>query len=391
MITTGAMRLGWPSDLPGALRLLARCALYILLAYFAWRSQHMVVRLFHVQAAGADYSCFWAGMKALALGRPYDFTLVTSLQGWPFGPHGLRPYIYPPSAFFIFAPFAALPYWIGYGAWVAATYGLMAWAGRRMGAPWWMVLFPAIALVAFCGQVTFLIAGLVAAALTFRHRPILAGVLLGVAAAVKPQMLLFLPLALIADRQWRTLIAAGATGALMCAASAAIWGVDLWFAWLQALPRFQAEVILANPRLVEDGITPFSMLETRGLPGAWAYILAPFAVALVWVTFRNSERVADRLIAVFAAALIVSPYAMNYEAALLAPAIAAYMARTDDRLWPVYAAAGLVYTLGLVYGFWPVAAALALLLVTALRWAYARRITAKSARSCSAGRQLLEP
>lgn len=362
-------------------------ALAALLAAFAYRGLD-VFELLKGQPFGADYSCFWAGVKALSQGRLYDFTYVTALQGWPFGDF-VRPYIYPPSALFVFAPFAALPYWIGYGAWVVVTYGLMAWAGRRMGAPWWMALFPVAWLVAICGQVTFLVAGLVAGALTLRHRPIAAGVLLGIAAAVKPQMLLFVPIGLVATGQWRTLAAAGVTGLVLCLGSAALWGVDLWPQWLAALSRFHAEVILTNPLLIRAGITPYSMLALHGLPSALAFLLAPFAVALVWITFRRTESAPDRLIAVAAAALAVSPYAMHYEAAMLLPAIAAYMARTKDRLWPLYATVGCVYTMGLAYGFTPVAVALVLPLSTWLRTtsipaaalAYARRMTAKSARS----------
>jgi hypothetical protein len=360
-------------------------ALWALLAAFAFQALQ-TLKLGAVQAPGADYSCFWAGVKALADGRLYDFAHVTALQGWPFGPGAMRPYVYPPSALLVFSPFAALPYWIGYGAWVAASFALMAWASRRLGAPWWMALFPVAWLVGFCGQVTFLIGGLVAAALTLRHRPILAGVLLGLAAAVKPQMLILMPLALVATRQWRTLFAAGATGAVLCLTAAAIWGVGYWGQWLQALSRFHAEVILPNPGLVDDGITPYAVLTAHGLPGAWAFLLAPLAAALVWVAFRKTESAPDRLIVLFAATLMISPYAMNYEAALLLPAVAAYLARTEDRLWPLYATVACIYTVALAYGFASVAAALVLPLSTWLRnsdavAAYARRITAKSASS----------
>src|SRR5947199_191898 len=77
-----------------------------------------------------------------------------------------------------------------------------------------------------------------AGGLGLRRRPLLAGVLLGVGAAIKPQIFLLVPLALAADRQWRTMLAAGVTGAALAAASALVWGVDVWRQWLQALPRF---------------------------------------------------------------------------------------------------------------------------------------------------------
>ena len=116
-----------------------------------------------LQVAGADFSCFWAGAKAAltAPKRLYDFIYISGLQGWPLGPSAIRPYIYPPSALMVMIPFALVPYWVGFGLWVATTGALFLWAGSRAGAPWWWFLLPSMALVAYCGQTVFLIGGLV--------------------------------------------------------------------------------------------------------------------------------------------------------------------------------------------------------------------------------------
>jgi hypothetical protein len=326
----------------------------------------MLVRL---QVAGVDYSCFWAGAKT-ALDAPerlYDFNYITGLQGWPLGPHSPRPYIYPPSALLIFILFALPSYWVGFGLWVAATGGLFAWAGRRIGAPWWLVVLPTVAFVAYCGQITFLIGGLTLAGLSFRKRPILAGVLFGVAAALKPQMLLLLPVALIALRDWKTIIATGVSGAALCLAATAIWGVQPWFDWLAALGRFQ-HVIFDNPALVADAITPYAALSGHGLNGAWAFLLAPIVIALVWMTFRRDTSLADRSIALLGGALVISPYAMNYELALLAPAVAIYLARRMDAAWLVFVAASLLYIVQ-----WPVLSLLAVFALPLARIVAERR------------------
>ena len=74
------------------------------------------------------------------------------------------------------------------------------------------MLIPWVAFAAFCGQVTFLLGALVMTGLVVnKERPITAGVLFGLAAAVKPQLLMLLPLALIAEGRWRTIIATGVT------------------------------------------------------------------------------------------------------------------------------------------------------------------------------------
>jgi hypothetical protein len=164
-----------------------------------------VLRLLAYQKAGLDFSSFWVGAKT-ALSQParlYDFDYITSQLGWPLGPGKLRPYVSPPSALLLFAPFALAPLWLAYALWVLLSAGTFLWAVLRARLPWWSILLPPVAWVAYCGQTTLLIGGLALGGLAMRRRPILAGVLFGVAAAVKPQLLVLLPIALIADRAGR--------------------------------------------------------------------------------------------------------------------------------------------------------------------------------------------
>lgn len=320
-------------------------ALAALLAIFAYKSADLVMMVLRTQPLGADFSCFWAGGKA-ALSDPariFDFRYITELQGWPLGPT-LRPFVYPPSALLLFAPLATLPLALAYAVWTMLTGGFFLWAARRAGAPWWVALFPMIALAAVCGQITFLVGGLALLGLNLRERPILAGVLFGVAAMIKPQTLVLLPIGLLAIGSWRTIIAAGATAVVLFALSSLIWGPGLWLEWLSAIARFQREVIPALPALREDQISVRTFLELMGLPGALAYLLAPVAVALAWSTFRRTPDPLLRATSAFGGSLLIAPYAMHYDAALLLPAIAALLARTDDKLWPASAAAVVLFT-----------------------------------------------
>lgn len=295
--------------------------------------------------AASDFSCFWAGAKA-ALHDPhrlFDFDYVTGLQGWPLGPSRLRPFIYPPSSLPAFIPFALLPFWGAYALWSAVTVALFFWAGLKARAPWWFILFPAVAFAVFCGQTTLLIGGLAIGGLALLGpRPLVAGLLFGAAAAVKPQLLILVPVALAAEGRWRTLLSAGLTTTALVGLSVAIWGVSSWFEWLSALQRFQG-VIFNDVDMVRSAITPYAALEHLGLNGAWAWLLAPLAPVAVWIVFRRTSNIADRTLAIFGGALALSPYAMNYEAALLAPAVATYLARTQDRRWLAYALAAIVY------------------------------------------------
>jgi hypothetical protein len=320
-----------------------------LLATFAYKSADLVLLVLRVQPLGADFSCFWAGGRAAMIDptRVFDFRYITELQRWSLG-QTLRPFLYPPSALLLFAPLGALPLAVAGAVWTLATGCLFLLSVRRAGGPWWVALFPMVALAAAGGQITFLIGGLVLLGLTLRHRPVLAGVLFGVAAMLKPQLLVLLPIGLLAIGSWRSLYAAGATSVLLFALSSLIWGPGLWLEWLTAIGRFQREVVPALPYLSEAQITARAWVDTLGLPVALTYVLAPVVIALVWFTFRQTEDPLLRATAAFGGSLLIAPYAMNYDAALLVPAVAALLARTKDRLWPAFAATSLVFVVSTI-------------------------------------------
>ena len=324
-------------------RLIAVSALFVMLAV----ASLSFFSLTKVQAAGADYSCFWAGAKT-ALSEPayiYDFHHNTALQGWPLGPGRVRPFIYPPTALFVFIPFALTSYWVGYGLWVAVSGILFFWAAARIGVPWAaMLVMPTVALVIYCGQVTFAVGGLVLAGLALRNRSILAGMLFGLAACIKPQLVVLVPIAMVAEMRWRTLAAAGMTGLVLCLAATLVWGPQVWRDWLAALPRFN-ELTFKDRDLTAYAITPYAALIGAGHRGAWAFLLAPAAVALVWFGFRRTEDLPDRSLLLFGATMLVTPYAMKYEFALFAPGAAVYLTRLRDPRWPKHATAILAYNL----------------------------------------------
>jgi hypothetical protein len=228
-----------------------------------WRDYQDLLVLLRVQVLGADYSCFWGGAKAAIAdpSRLYDFKHITDLQGWPLGPRDIRPYIYPPTALFLFIPFSFGPYWLGFAAWLLVTGALYLWAALRAGAPWWVVFAPCVLLVLDCGQAPFLMGGLVIGAFAIvDRRPTLAGLLLGLAACVKPQIVLLAPIALLAEGRWRTIIIAGLTGVALFLAATLVWGGHVWFDWLSAVGRFKLYVA-ANRGLIMTGSTPYAWLK----------------------------------------------------------------------------------------------------------------------------------
>jgi hypothetical protein len=257
---------------------------------------------------------------------------VTGLQGWPIGPDQPRPFSYPPTALLLFAPLSLAPWKAAYAVWAVAGILALGVAGRRAGAPLWLLFCPWVAFAAYCGQVTPLIAAAIALGLAERRtRPLLAGVVFGVAAAIKPQALLLLPVALLAERSWRVIAVTAATAAAMAMVSLLIWGMSPWIHGLEALPAF-ANLIRGHEGLTANSITPSAALRFYGLSERWALLLLPLAVFVVWRAFRAQRELADQLFALVGATFLVSPYALNYELALFAPATAIYLTRTHDRV-----------------------------------------------------------
>lgn len=299
-------------------RFVGRAAFAILFAFFVFRDLQLLGRVLAHQPLGLDFLPVWTAGRADPA-RLYDFAYLTANQDWLYADK-LRPFVYPPSALLILGPFSIPPFWVGYGAFVACTTALFVWAGRRLGASWLMVLPPPVFLVPLAGQTTFLVSGLVMTAVTLKKRPILAGVLYGVVGTMKPHMLVLLPLALLAERNWRAFWATGATTlglVLLSLPTGASWSD-----WLVALPRFH-ELVAADAGLSATVITPFTAWGPASL-----IVTAPAAIAAVWFAFR-SDSLPARVIALLGGALAVSPYAMNYELAVLIPAVLAFEKRAS--------------------------------------------------------------
>ena len=299
------------------------------------------------QPLGIDFLPVWTAARQAWTNAAdlYDFAAISRLQGWVLHDrYGLRPFAYPPSALLFVAPFATMPFWVAYGLWVALTGAFMLWATARLapGRPWLAALVALLATPCFTmmlvGQTTFLIAGLVAVAVPrLERRPILAGVLLAVAALIKPTTLILAPFALLSGGHWRALtwaFVAGLTGGLI---SIAVFGLQPWFDWLAALPRFQV-LFETNDGLLRGTITPSGEAVALGIGGlgllAVRLVCVLTAAALIWRVFKSVEDPGPRMAALLGAGLLAAPYAMHYDGGLLAPAVALAMARTlDDRDW----------------------------------------------------------
>ena len=304
----------------------------MLLAVLSIAAVSVVVLKLRGQPLFVDFLTMWTGgrLSAVGPGAPYDAAAVDKAQVWLLGAAAHhRQYPYPPTSLLIFAPLARLGFWAaawlwalgGVGAFVLSIFQIVPPPRSRHLAL--VLMTPAGAWAAVSGQSLFLVGALaIAAVARVERRPLLSGVLLGLAAALKPTPLIAAPFALAAGGAWRTAAAALVTLSVVFGASLLAFGGACWTAWLRFLPGFLHDV-LTNPAYVTGLITPTGLAARWGWSGTgllvWRAGWSTLGVMIAVVTWRRSGRVSWRLTGVFAGSLLAAPYAVAYETLLLAP------------------------------------------------------------------------
>lgn len=297
-------------------------ARWLALALFFLLLDALLITIFK---PGSDWAPLWTAGR-LAWDNPaqlYDFELVARLQGAVVDKVDFHPFIYPPSALLLIAPIALLPFWpslvllaSGSMAWLAAT-------ARRVGSdPWLVVLAPPVIIAAIVGQTSLLVVGLVVlacASLDKDERK--AGALFALAALIKPTLLVLAPVALLAGRHWRAIGSTLVVGLAGFGLSVLLFGLRPWLDWLEAIPAFQ-RMFDDYPPLVRNAVSPYALAVRLGVESMAIVVLgAIVAAAVVWLGFSRPAGAAVRSALILGGALLLTPYAMNYELAVFAPAL----------------------------------------------------------------------
>jgi hypothetical protein len=245
---------------------------------------------------------------------------------------------YPPYFLGLAALFAAMPYALALALWQGVTFALYLWVtrailrtgnGRALADPLWLPLvvgFPAVFVNLGHGHNGFLTAALFGAALLqLDRKPVLAGILFG-CIAYKPQFGLLVPVVLAASGRWRAFAAAATTIAVLTIAVTLAFGIDIWSAFL-ASTKFTRTVVL------EQGETGWHKIQSvfsavrmwgGGIPLAYAIQGAStlaIAAALAWL-WRSRAAFPAKAAALAIGTILATPYSLDYDLMLLAPAIA---------------------------------------------------------------------
>ena len=304
-------------------RIVVYAALLVLVAEESWSA---MVHLSH-----SDFIVFWEAARRLSAHvDPYNAVAASAAAWHQLGvahpPYPL-PYAYLPELAWLLAPLGRLPFatadaiWLGVSlAGLTAALGVLVTVVRRQPSrPRESTLLICAATITLAsasgiaeGQADVIVLLLTALGLALlpAHR-FSAGVLLGVAAANKPQVFWLVPAALLMVREWRTFLGmvAGALGA--CALGFLLVPPSQMAEWLrqlfQGLPAPSSTV--AFPGIATD----------LGGPTAALLIAIPLAVVALagvwWVRARLDACTALGLGIVFS--LVVAPHDYSHDLLLI--------------------------------------------------------------------------
>jgi alpha-1,2-mannosyltransferase len=298
---------------------------------------------------GTDFLRLWAASHALLNGKeraiydPGAFFALEQAVTQPATPD-FYPWNYPPSSFLIVYPLALLPYLQSFAAWLAlglAGYLTALWRIFPKPLTLWVGLaFPAVFWTVTHGQTSFLTTSLFCwGLLQLPSRPVLAGILFG-ALTFKPHLGLLLPVALVAGRHWRAVVAAAFTALLSAAASVVLFGTGVWTDFLASTSDTRS--------MLESGMnfghyykmqSVFAAARLLGSPMLVAYSLQALvalgvAGVVVWIWRRPTGDPDMKNAVLMAATPLSTAFIFDYDLILLAPAIAwlARKAITDSTL-----------------------------------------------------------
>lgn len=247
-----------------------------------------------------DFASLWVAGKMVLTGQVADIYILEALRSFGralLGSATAFNFTYPPHALFLITPFALLPLPAAFIAWNILSAAFFYWAARPhlpTGLPPILaILTPAALFNAEFGQFGFVAGGLWL--LAFRGSGIAAALL-----TAKPHIGFLLLFRMVKDRRalW---VAIGGTLAL-ATASAVIFGVSAWPAFLSHATQFQAGSLIGDSYnvWVLAGVTPAIGYGMLG----WV----PFALAGALLLYRNFN--------VFTAAtatFLISPYGFLYD------------------------------------------------------------------------------
>lgn len=277
-------------------------------------------------ALGRDFVNYWTAGQLVREGHPltaFEPPAFLAAEHRLFDPAlPFHFWSYPPPGLLVAAPLGLLPYVPGLIAWSLAGLAVLAPALRAFFGErrqWVLALFaPAAAINVALGQNGALTAALLIGGLAlWRDRPLVSGALLGLL-VFKPQIAILLPVAVLAERRWRTMGAAAASAIAVCLLSTLLFGIEAWRAFFGPTLHMQGVML-------RTGLGPFQwMMPSTFMAGRLLGLHAvdamavqlPVSLAAAWLTWRGWRSEAPfevKAALLMTATFAASPQAFNYD------------------------------------------------------------------------------
>jgi hypothetical protein len=297
---------------------------------------------------GADFVCYWAAAAFAASGHAalaYDQAAMSAAEhaALAIQPGAFFGFYYPPGFLLVLLPLAFLPYVAALLIFLAAGFVPFFASVRVLLPQRWAMLpilsFPGVIVTAGTGQNGFLSAACFGGYLVFLDgRPLLAGACLGLL-SYKPHLALCAPVALLAARRWRAVAGAVLSAGVLAGLSLLVLGWPAWAGFLNGLPlagRMLAHNLLDAAKL-QSSFGAFRIMHLPIAAGAVVQGLVSVCAlavlgAAVWR--RPGGHAEGAMLA--AAALVCSPYLVDYDLAILGLPLAWLLAgalRTGFLAW----------------------------------------------------------
>ena len=282
---------------------------------------------------GTDFSNVWTAGQMVLDGRaaavwswPDHFAVQQAVHGSPtvdvFGWH------YPPPFLLLAALLATIPYVPALILWQLTTLGsFLAMMWRLMPRRETILLTLGAPVTLICvthGHNGFLTALLLGGGLMLLdRRPFVAGLLFG-CLIYKPQFALIIPPLLLAARTWRSIAGACASAGVLVVITLLIWGMPVWQAFVDSLPLTRTVVIEQGATGWHKIMSPFAAIRMWGGGLAVGYavqllVTVLVIAAVVILTWRKAQPELRNAL-VCSAALLSTPYVLDYDFVVLLPA-----------------------------------------------------------------------
>ena len=258
-------------------------------------------------------------------GSLYDYAAMR--QEWlALGSLFLYPALYPPPLAWFVAPFAALPFAMGYALWnvLLAASLLVTWwltvppSSRlvRLGHLAFAIALPSVGFGLLLGQVVIVVAAAVSICwwLLQHQRPLAAGLVLSLI-ALKPQLALIVPVALLVAGQWRAFLGWAAGSLVMLGAALATIGISglETYAILLAASSHYLGAMMVYPQLTLPGL-----LGTGSAAALVQGLVIALTLGLVWR--RRGAGLEFPVAAGLCASLLIASFLHPQDVAVLLPA-----------------------------------------------------------------------